>query len=327
MQGTVRRSWCAAAFFLLAVACSSGNGGGSLAPQEPPPAAPTGPPPQTPPSSGLVRTRLDVPYGQESSAQRLDLHLPRAGDGPFPVVVFVHGGGWWQGDKALDGWNGSIPWSVMLRQLAVASINYRLSVEAKFPAQIHDVKGAIRFLRLRASELGLDSTRIAVWGTSAGAHLAALVGTSGGDMTLEGPLNPGSSSRVAAVVDWFGPIDLLQLDTHLALQGCLSAAQNWTPGSNVDRLLGGLSVELAAWANPITYVSADDPPFLIQHGTADCSVPAAQSVLLREALRGAGVTDVTLEFPLGAGHGVSDPSFRALENIERVEAFIVRVLR
>ena len=119
------------------------------------------------------------------------------------------------------------------RGLAIASINYRLSDEAIFPAQIHDVKGAVRFLRRRAAEWGLDSTRIGAWGTSAGGHLAALLGTSGGVASLEGSLNPGASSRVSAVVDWFGPTDFLQLDAQLEIQGCTIGLPSNDPRSNV----------------------------------------------------------------------------------------------
>ena len=103
----VRRRWRSVAALLLSAACGSGDGGAPLAPSPPPP------PPPPAPAPGLIRTRINVPYGAQSASQRLDLHLPPAGNGPFPVVVFVHGGGWWQGDKSLTGWNGPIPWSLI----------------------------------------------------------------------------------------------------------------------------------------------------------------------------------------------------------------------
>ena len=190
---------------------------------------------------------------------------------------------------------------------AVASINYRLSHEAIFPAQIHDCKGAVRWLRAHAGEYGLDPARVGAWGDSAGGHLVALLGTSGDVAELEGTVggNGEQSSRVQAVCDWFGPTDMLQIG------GFPSDIDHNGPDSPEARLFGGPIHEkrdLVTQANPITYIRADAPPFLIVHGDRDPIVPLHQSELLADALRAAGVP-VRLITVAGAGHGFDDPLY------------------
>ncbi|MHC4799639.1 MAG: alpha/beta hydrolase fold domain-containing protein, partial [Planctomycetota bacterium] len=187
---------------------------------------------------------------------------------------------------------------------AVASINYRLSQVAKYPAQIHDCKAAIRWLRANAKKYNLNPHRIGVWGSSAGGHLVALLGTTGDVKKLEGDLgNLKYSSRVQAVCDWFGPTDFLQGDAN-ALPN--SKYKHSAPDSPWSQLIGAPILEenrdKIALANPITFVSKDDPPFLIMHGDKDNTVPFHQSVLLNQALKKAGV-DVTFHPVKGAGHG------------------------
>jgi acetyl esterase/lipase len=200
---------------------------------------------------------------------------------------------------------------------AVASINYRLSQHAKFPAQIEDCKAAIRWLRAHAKMYHLDPDHIGVWGASAGGHLVALLGTSGDVKDLDGRDGPtGQSSRVQAVVDWFGPTDVTRM----------GGAHN-RPDSPEGRLIGGPvqeNKEKAERANPIAYVSKDDPPFLILHGDKDPTVPFNQSELLADALRKAGV-DVTLCPVKGAGHGGRE--FASEENRRLVEAFFEKHLK
>lgn len=233
-------------------------------------------------------THRDLAYGSHER-QKLDLFVP-TGDGPFPLVLWVHGGAWLGGSK--DG--GSPAVGLLSRGYAVASTNYRLSQHATFPAQIHDVKGAVRYLRANAKKYKLDADRIGVAGASAGGHLVALLGTSGDVKELEGDVGPkGVNSRVRCVIDFFGPTDL----TRLSPPG----------GANnpVAKLLGGPvgeKKELVKQADPITFVSKDDPPFLIVHGDQDQVVPLSQSELLAAALKKAGV-DVTFKVVEGAGHG------------------------
>jgi len=259
----------------------------------------------------------DLEYARvDGLSLRLDLYLPlRKSEPRLPVVVWIHGGGWKGGDKA----NTRAP-EVLGEGYAVASINYRLSHQATFPAQIHDCKAAIRWLRAHAEEFGLDPERIGAWGSSAGGHLAALLGTSGDVPELEGEVGDhlDQSSRVQAVCDFYGPTDLLAVLEPGAWPS------HGSPNSPESLLLGGPvaeRVELARLASPVTHVSPDDPPFLIVHGDRDRVVPLDQSVRLHQALTAAGV-ESTLYVVKGAGHGFRDPKADAL-----VREFFDRHLR
>jgi acetyl esterase/lipase len=212
---------------------------------------------------------------------RLDLYVP-AGDGPWPLVVWVHGGGWRNGDRKL------LPETLapldffgrMLRRgYAVASVDYRLSAEATFPAPLHDVKAAVRWLRGHAPDLGLDADRFALWGESAGGHLAALAALTAdsADPTLEGDVGiTGASSAVGAVVDWYAPSDMVTI------------GRDAQPDSPVAQLLGGTSPRLAALASPTEHAHPGAPPFLCMHGTEDAVVPYAQSEQLAAMLHAYG---------------------------------------
>lgn len=261
-------------------------------------------------------TLRDLEYAVvDGISLKLDLYLPDASPADLvPLVVWIHGGAWLSGDK-----NRTSAPEVLGPEYAVASIDYRLSQQAPFPAQIHDCKAAIRWLRAHAVEYGIDPDRIGAWGSSAGGHLAALLGTSGGVEELEGTVGDclGVSSRVQAVCDFFGPIDLLTLVDPTG-EIDLGTAQ-----SPVGRLLGGPRaerIELAKLASPTAHVDATDPPFLIVHGDADEIVPWAQSVTFHQILADAGV-DASLYVVGLAGHGGFAPSVYAL-----VRAFFDRVL-
>jgi acetyl esterase/lipase len=222
------------------------------------------------------------------------------------VIVWVHGGGWTNGDKA----RGSA-FVFATKGYAVASINYRFSQHAIFPAQILDCKAAIRWLRANARKYGLDSDHIGAWGASAGGHLVALLGTTTGVKELEGPGgNADQSSRVQAVVDWFGPTDFLTI----------GAKETRT------KLLGGdpqANKEKAAKASPITYVSKDAAPFLIMHGDKDKTVPISQSETFAEALKKAGA-DATFVIVKGGKHGGT--LFTNAESMKQIEAFFAKHL-
>lgn len=243
--------------------------------------------------------------------QKLDLYLPAKADGPLPVVVWVHGGSWKGGNKDL------CPAWLVGKGYAVASINYRLSQHAKFPAQIEDCKSAVRWLRANAARYQLDRDRVCVWGASAGGHLVCLLGTAGEVKEWdckEGA--PGESSCVQLVIDWFGPTDLWQLS------GGSSKAD-----SPIALLLGGPvseNREKAIKANPITYVSEKTPPFLIMHGDQDPLVPLSQSELLAAALTRAG-RDVTLVTIKGAKHGGAE--FLAPDVRKQIEEFLDKKLK
>jgi acetyl esterase/lipase len=242
----------------------------------------------------------------------------------MPVLVFIHGGGWRGGTKEAHV-QQLVPFA--RRGYVCASIEYRLTQEAIFPAQIEDCKCAIRFLRAKAREFYLDPERIGVWGSSAGGHLAALLGTSAGIPELEGSGGwPEHSSRVQAVCDWFGPTDLLTMAEGLAHSGVskrVGPNSPEAPDSYESHLVGGPIRERpdeCRRANPITYITADAPPFLILHGDRDAVVPLNQSEQLAAALREAGV-EVDFRVIEGTGHGFDSPEIDAA-----VEAFFDRHL-
>lgn len=246
-----------------------------------------------------VRVERDVPYADsDNPRQRLDIFLPKNVDADkrLPLVVYIHGGGWHSGDKS-GGYRLLGP-LVESGDYAAASIGYRLTQEAIWPAQIHDCKAAIRWLRVNAAKYGYDPDRIGIVGTSAGGHLVAMLGTSGDVKSLEGNLgkHPDVSSRVACVVDFFGASDLTVL-----------GSRHDGPDSPPAKLIGGAiqeNKETALNASPITYVSGDDPPFLFIHGTDDSLVPYNQSELLDAALKKVKVESL-LSPVVGGGHGVS----------------------
>jgi acetyl esterase/lipase len=273
-------------------------------------------------------TYNDVVYGTGaldgggSIPLRMDIYKPTGVNTPTPVLVWIHGGGWIGGSHDTP---PGLALPLLQRGISVVSVEYRLSGEAIFPAQIHDVKGAVRFLRANASTYGIDPLRLGAWGTSAGGHLTALLATSGGVASAEGVVggNIGQSTRILAAVDYFGPTDLLNMQLDVTTP----------PGSNIDhdaytspesQLIGfdnpgqGIGVlranqdnpaapfpqkiALATLANPITHVSLDDPIMYIAHGLSDATVPNKQSQRLYDALLAAGVSASYTPVP-GAGHG------------------------
>ena len=264
--------------------------------------------------------KRDIPYAEPAHDRHvLDVYSP-AGAKNFPVVFWIHGGGWQAGDKSL----GSNSFQLRLARdgYAVASINYRLSGEAIFPAQINDCKAAIRWLRANAAQYNLDPTRIGVWGSSAGGHLAALVGTSNDVTDLEGTVGGNSqySSRVQAVGDWYGPTDFLQMDVQAGQAGCIGSNHN--SGDSPESRLLGCAIQTCPQtvqrANPMTYATRDDPPFFIQHGQIDCTVPPGQSQILQNLLQSIE-RDTSLTLFDATGHG--GPAFTSVANLAFTDAF------
>lgn len=273
-------------------------------------------------TDGIIAER-NIPYVENGHPnQVLDLYLPDPPSGtPLPLMIWIHGGAWFAGSQA----NPPVLYLVN-EGFAVASIQHRFSSQAIWPAQAHDCKAAIRFLRAHAAEYNLDPNYFGVGGDSSGGHLAAFVGTSGDVSDMEGDLgNTNVSSRVQAVVDWFGPTDLTLMEQQ---SGPDSLIQHNAPNSPESRLLGGPvqeRLELAGTANPLTYVDVDDPPFLIMHGTSDQLVPLGQSVILAKALIDAGVEEVTMQTIAGAGH--EGPEFRSEESQQLIKEFLSRKLK
>ncbi|HHX45150.1 MAG TPA: alpha/beta hydrolase [Chloroflexi bacterium] len=264
----------------------------------------------------------NIPYGK-GGGRRLYLDIVRPlerPERPMPVVVWIHGGAWRGGNKE-SGIRRLIPYAQ--RGYFGVSVSYRLSQEATYPAQIEDCKCAIRFLRAQAMRFHLDPDRIGVWGPSAGGHLVALLGTATDLFELEGSGGwPYYSSRVQAVCDWYGPTDFLQMDR------ATGGGRHDSPDSPESQLIGAPIQEhpdLVARANPITYVTGNEPPFLIMHGDQDRTVPHHQSQLLYEALTRAGAREVTFHTLEGADHG--GPHFETAESLGMVAAFFDRHLR
>ena len=240
--------------------------------------------------------------GGENPRQTLDLFVPdkREEDETLPLVVWIHGGGWRGGDKKSGHSPNRIPALVSTGRYVGATIGYRLSEEAQWPAQIHDCKAAIRWLRARSKKFGINPEKVAVWGTSAGGHLASMLGTSSGLKDLEGELGKHlrKSSRVQAVINGYGPSALLQMDDHP------SKIIHNAPYSPESKLIGApiqKAKEKALQASPLTHVSADDPPFLHFHGTHDQLVPFHQSEILHESLLAKEVSSSLITIQ-GGGH-------------------------
>jgi len=230
----------------------------------------------------------------------LDLYRPENPTGKLPVVVLIYGGAWMrrspQAERPKAAWLARCGY-------AAAVIDHRLSSEAKFPAQIHDCKAALRWLRANADRYDLDVNHIGAWGQSSGGHLAALLGVTGGIKNLEGDGgNAGESSRVQAVVVFFGVSDVRQIGAH-ALPG--SGIAYGAANSPEGLLIGGAiaeNAEKAKLASPVHYASNHAPPFLLVHGDSDRVVPWHQSQLFYQALARAGA-DVTFYTIAGADHG------------------------
>jgi acetyl esterase/lipase len=246
--------------------------------------------------SSATKKITDIEFAQvDNQSLKLDLYLPEKATTKTPLIVWIHGGGWHAGNKS----NCAIKWMTEYGY-AIASISYRLTDVAIFPAQIHDCKGAIRWLVAHADKYGFDTTKIAVSGSSAGGQLAALVGTSGDDSFTEGTVggNTKFSSRVHAVIDFYGATDFI-------LRSKTQPHRANKEGSVVYKLLGGgadKKIDLAKKASAVYYVTKDDPPFLILHGDKDNIVLIDQSQAIHKAYQQAALSSSFIVVK-GAGHG------------------------
>jgi acetyl esterase/lipase len=269
---------------------------------------------------------LDIPYASLSPAQRLDIYLPDQEGSLYPVILSIHGGAFMGCDKSdaqvmpmLEG---------LKRGYAVVALNYRLSWQAQFPALVHDVKAAVRWVRANARKYHFDPQRIAAWGGSAGGYLSSMLGTSTGIPDLEDLSlgNPDQPCNVQAVVDWFGPTNFLKMDEQLAASGWLPPPGfRHSEANSPESLLLGEKIteipELVAAANPESYIRSSAPPFLMQHGTKDPVVPVQQSIEFATKLKSVlGEDRVILELLEGAEHG--DERFETPENVTRVLDFL-----
>jgi len=263
-----------------------------------------------------IEVQTDVEYGKAGDRSlKLDVIKPKeASDKQRPCIVWIHGGGWQNGNKN-SGVN-RLAALVATGDYVGISVGYRLTDEATWPGQIHDCKAAIRYIRANAKSLGINPDKIGVWGSSAGGHLVSMLGTSGDVKELEGNNGtPNVSSRVTCVVDFCGPSDFLSIPAD--------GPRVSEPSGPLYKLFGGPLKEkqaLAKEASPVTYVTADDPPFLIMHGTEDRTVAIKQAELLHAAQKKAG-TDTTFVKITGGGHGFGGPKVE-----ERVQNFFAKHL-
>ncbi len=280
---------------------------------------------------------LNVAYASKSSAQVMDIYIPNEGTGPFPLIISVHGGAFKSGDKA-DGQEspmvGTAESGGIASGYAVASINYRLSGEATWPAQINDIKAAIRFLRANAAKYNLNPDKFATWGGSAGGNLAALAAVSGGVTALADDTlgNAGVSDAIQAGVDWFGPIYFSTMDAEFAALGQTPAMGSTNTATSPEtaylgKTIGTAEAEpLVIAASPQTYITKDDPAFFIQHGTADRNIPITQSENFATKLAAVlGKDKVSFEKLEGAGHGTSE--FSATSNVAKIIVFLNKYLK
>ena len=285
---------------------------------------------------GGVAVQRDLVYASLEGFRplTLDLYQPasKPKEPPRPVLLYVHGGGWVSGDarhlKGFDDFPSTLA-GLAAKGYVVAAVNYRLAGEAHFPAAVQDVKSALRWLRGRATDFNLDTTRVMVWGVEAGGQIASLVGTSCGVATLEPDADAKSKAQLASdcaqgVIDWAGPTDFASWDADAGRDA--EAAATTHLGAYLGCEMADCAPGLVRGASPLTYVGAQTPPFFIQQGAADKLVAPAQSHKLYDALKAQRVpTDIRIYADVGqdfAKDGTNDPATNA-QAIADMQEFIV----
>lgn len=259
----------------------------------------------------------DVVYAEAGDRKLLlDIYLPAGKPDPY-LIVWVHGGAWHSGSKE------SPPLGLVTEGYALASVDYRTSTEAKFPAQIHDIKAAIRFLRANAASYRFRPDKIIIWGSSAGGHLAALTGVTNNHPELEGTIGTylNQSSSVQAAIDFYGPTNFLTILNQSTPHGVSvrAPALALLLGKPVEQV-----PEPARLASPVCHVDKSDPPLFIAHGDQDVQVPINQSHELEGAYRANGL-NVEFKVAYGAGHGSSD--YYKVEFLKNVASFLAKALK
>lgn len=269
----------------------------------------------------------DIDYvGDGLTGHKLDIYIPKDGAQSHKVIVLIYGSAWFSNNSKIDAFN-NMGKPLIDNGFAVVSVNHRSSTEAQFPAQINDIKAAIRFVRAKAADYKLDASFIGITGYSSGGHLSSLAGTTNGvrkhtvgstTVDIEGDLGAYTaySSNVDAVVDWYGPIDVSRM------QDCNTFKDEKAPEAVI---LGGPSAEkaeLGALLNPMTYIDSADPHFLVIHGDADSVVPYCQSAFFSEALDKAGILENFITVP-GGNHGPvtqNENTYKAMTDFFTAEA-------
>ena len=264
----------------------------------------------------------DITYAEAHGVElKLDLYRPNSEE-PVPTVIYLHGGGWARGDRTMDAETRLVP--VATHGIAVVSVDYRLAPDFVYPAPIHDVKAAVRWVRAHGAQYGLHTEKIGLWGVSAGGMLAALAGLTPNNAALEGTLGDqaGVSSTVQAVVNWFGPTDFVSTATRTPFEARI------LPPPVETRLFGPQTPEqtaiIAREASPLTHVSAAAPPFLTMHGDRDRFVSIRDAQAFHDAMARVGAAS-TLVTIAGAGH--EDPVFDSAPNLAITAAFLRATLQ
>lgn len=278
-------------------------------------------------SAQTEKTWLDVDYvGDNIIGHKMDIHVPDNGKDSHKVVVLIYGSAWFSNNSKVDAFN-SYGKQLLDGGFAVVSINHRASVEAKFPAQINDVKAAIRFIRGNAAKYGFDTSFIGITGYSSGGHLSSLAGTTNGVKTkkfgkvkvdIEGSLGAYTkeSSRVDAVVDFFGPIDVSRMER------CETYKDDKSPEAVLLGCSPSKNQDLSKALSPMSYIDKNDPKFLVIHGDADPVVPYCQSEFFAKALKDKGVLEDFITVP-GGNHGpvtFNDNTFQRMVNFFQKQA-------
>ncbi len=259
-----------------------------------------------------IEISKDITYAEvDGKKLQLDIYKPKAQKEPY-LIVWVHGGAWNTGSKE------NPPLGLIPFGYALASVDFRASTEKPFPADVHDIKAAIRFLRANASKYGYKADKIIIWGSSSGGHLAALVATTNNNTALEGTLGDftKTSSSVQGCIDFYGPTNFLTIlnqSTPHGLNVRLPALAILL-GKPLDQV-----TELAKLASPVYQVDASDPPLFIVHGEQDIQVPINQSIELMSAYKSKGLK-VQIEFIPDAGH--SSPAYAKKELMEKIDIFL-----
>ena len=275
--------------------------------------------------SSIKNKYVEVNYANISDAQKLDVFIPE-GSGPFPAVILIHGGGFKAGDKKAE---YSLAKKLVSNGYVAICVNYRLSGEATFPAAVHDIKAAIRYIRGNAKKYTINPHKIGTWGSSAGGNLSAMMGTSSGNKFIDGDIgdHQNESTKIQVCVDWFGPIELTKMvddaqqlgfkeNFRVALESKYLGADATNP-NNFD---------LAQMANPTSYIDINDTPFYVQVGDKDPLVPYLQSQNFANALRTVlGNDKVSFDLIKGGKHG--GKKFSNTKNLNKVIAFLDKHLK
>lgn len=265
---------------------------------------------------------LNIPYAQGGERNMLDIYLPNDGAPPFLTIIDIFGGGWFFGDKSSHKLEPAL--ALLRRGFAVVSINYSLSWQKRFPAQIYEVKSAIRFIRANAEKYGLDPNHIALMGESAGAHLAALTALSASCGKLEDPdeADHKISDQVQAVIAVYCPSSLGLIAEQFKVLGVEPQQEEFGEADSMEGVLFGYrrakdAPELVQMANPCNYVSPNSPPFLFLHGDKDRCIPILQSMnLASEILHATDDHHVQYHIVEGAGHNIHDFEREDLYDLE-----------